>query len=89
MERYVYTYLLGINYLTQSNKLYVKIIKRFRFLESHWFVWTTQMSHLPLPIEYDNQLSWFRSQLRTTCNVEQSTFNDWFSGHLNFQIEHQ
>jgi hypothetical protein len=47
------------------------------------------MSHLPLPIEYDNELSWFRSQLRTTCNVEQSTFNDWFSGHLNFQIEHQ
>ncbi|CAF0769788.1 unnamed protein product [Brachionus calyciflorus] len=31
---------------------------------------------------------WFRSQLLATCNVEQSTFNDWFSGHLNFQIEH-
>ncbi|KAK1335789.1 hypothetical protein QTO34_003584 [Cnephaeus nilssonii] len=23
-----------------------------------------------------------------TCNVEQSFFNDWFTGHLNFQIEH-
>lgn len=28
-------------------------------------------------------------QLAATCNVEQSFFNDWFSGHLNFQIEHQ
>ncbi|KAG7245421.1 hypothetical protein INR49_010872 [Caranx melampygus] len=27
-------------------------------------------------------------QLRATCNIEQSFFNDWFSGHLNFQIEH-
>ncbi|EGW01529.1 Fatty acid desaturase 2-like protein [Cricetulus griseus] len=24
-----------------------------------------------------------------TCNIEQSFFNDWFTGHLNFQIEHQ
>ena len=23
-----------------------------------------------------------------TCNIEQSFFNDWFTGHLNFQIEH-
>lgn len=28
-------------------------------------------------------------QLRATCNVHESAFNDWFSGHLNFQIEHQ
>ncbi|XP_048463268.1 acyl-CoA 6-desaturase-like, partial [Rhincodon typus] len=27
-------------------------------------------------------------QLDSTCNIEQSFFNDWFSGHLNFQIEH-
>ncbi|MEQ2257628.1 Delta(12)-fatty-acid desaturase [Ilyodon furcidens] len=26
--------------------------------------------------------------LQATCNIEQSMFNDWFSGHLNFQIEH-
>ena len=31
----------------------------------------------------------FSPQLAATCNVEQSFFNDWFSGHLNFQIEHQ
>lgn len=28
-------------------------------------------------------------QLAATCNIEQSFFNDWFTGHLNFQIEHQ
>lgn len=28
-------------------------------------------------------------QLAATCNVEPSLFLDWFSGHLNFQIEHQ
>jgi fatty acid desaturase len=26
--------------------------------------------------------------LYATCNVEKSLFNDWFTGHLNFQIEH-
>ncbi|XP_071895073.1 acyl-CoA (8-3)-desaturase isoform X2 [Anas platyrhynchos] len=26
--------------------------------------------------------------LHATCNVNQSLFNDWFTGHLNFQIEH-
>lgn len=31
----------------------------------------------------------FFIQLQATCNVHQSLFNDWFSGHLNFQIEHQ
>jgi fatty acid desaturase len=46
------------------------------------------MSHLPMNIDRDYQKSWFRTQLMATCNVEQSLFNDWFSGHLNFQIEH-
>uniref|UniRef100_A0A3Q1NDB1 Cytochrome b5 heme-binding domain-containing protein n=1 Tax=Bos taurus TaxID=9913 RepID=A0A3Q1NDB1_BOVIN len=35
----------------------------------------------------ENQ-DWFSSQVLTTCNVEQSFFNDWFTGHLNFQTEH-
>ena len=39
-------------------------------------------------IDRDQELGWFRSQLQATCNVHQSWFNDWFSGHLNFQIEH-
>lgn len=60
-----------------------------RFLESHWFVWTTQMSHIPMDIDHDQpEDNWVTLQLKATCNVNQSLFNDWFSGHLNFQIEH-
>uniref|UniRef100_A0A3B3THZ4 acyl-CoA (8-3)-desaturase n=1 Tax=Poecilia latipinna TaxID=48699 RepID=A0A3B3THZ4_9TELE len=59
-----------------------------RFLESHWFVWVTQMNHIPMEIEYEKNQDWLTMQLQATCNIEQSLFNDWFSGHLNFQIEH-
>nr|AKG51660.1 fatty acid desaturase 2 [Oryzias sinensis] len=59
-----------------------------RFLESHWFVWVTQMNHLPMEMEHEKRQDWMTTQLLSTCNVEQSFFNDWFSGHLNFQIEH-
>uniref|UniRef100_A0A8C4XSZ0 Cytochrome b5 heme-binding domain-containing protein n=1 Tax=Falco tinnunculus TaxID=100819 RepID=A0A8C4XSZ0_FALTI len=59
-----------------------------RFIESIWFVWITQMNHIPMHIDYDKNLDWFSTQLQATCNVHQSLFNDWFSGHLNFQIEH-
>ncbi|MCJ8736162.1 hypothetical protein PDJAM_G00255730 [Pangasius djambal] len=59
-----------------------------RFLESHWYVWVTQMNHIPMDIEYEKHDDWLSMQLKATCNVEQSFFNDWFTGHLNFQIEH-
>ncbi|NXU15762.1 FADS1 desaturase, partial [Pardalotus punctatus] len=58
------------------------------FIESNWFVWVTQMNHIPMHIDYDKNVDWFSTQLQATCNVHQSFFNDWFSGHLNFQIEH-
>uniref|UniRef100_A0A7N8Y8L7 acyl-CoA (8-3)-desaturase n=1 Tax=Mastacembelus armatus TaxID=205130 RepID=A0A7N8Y8L7_9TELE len=64
------------------------LITFVRFLESHWFVWVTQMSHLPMDIDYEKHQDWLSMQLQATCNIEQSFFNDWFSGHLNFQIEH-
>ncbi|KAM9753034.1 acyl-CoA Delta-6 desaturase-like [Menidia menidia] len=59
-----------------------------RFLESHWFVWVTQINHLPMKIDHEGHREWLTMQLQATCNVEQSFFNDWFTGHLNFQIEH-
>ncbi|XP_030588310.1 fatty acid desaturase 2-like [Archocentrus centrarchus] len=59
-----------------------------RFLESHWFVWVTQMNHIPMDIDHEKRKDWLTMQLQSTCNIEQSFFNDWFSGHLNFQIEH-
>jgi len=66
----------------------IKLFFFVRFIESHWFVWVTQMNHLPMTIAKERNLDWVRMQLEGTCNVEQSFFNDWFSGHLNFQIEH-
>lgn len=59
-----------------------------RFLESNWFVWVTQMNHIPMHIDHDRNVDWVSTQLQATCNVHQSAFNNWFSGHLNFQIEH-
>uniref|UniRef100_A0A8C0AU51 Cytochrome b5 heme-binding domain-containing protein n=1 Tax=Buteo japonicus TaxID=224669 RepID=A0A8C0AU51_9AVES len=59
-----------------------------RFLESHWFVWVTQMNHIPMEIDCEKHRDWLSSQVAATCNIEQSFFNDWFTGHLNFQIEH-
>ncbi|KAL5457343.1 hypothetical protein EMCRGX_G034592 [Ephydatia muelleri] len=59
-----------------------------RFLESHWFVWATQISHLAKDVDFDKERDWASLQLNGTRNVEQSFFKDWFLGHLNFQIEH-
>ncbi|XP_038663585.1 acyl-CoA (8-3)-desaturase-like [Scyliorhinus canicula] len=59
-----------------------------RFVESNWFVWVTQMNHIPMMIDHDQKEDWLTMQLHATCNVHQSLFNDWFTGHLNFQIEH-
>uniref|UniRef100_A0A8C4UZZ8 Cytochrome b5 heme-binding domain-containing protein n=17 Tax=Neoaves TaxID=3078114 RepID=A0A8C4UZZ8_FALTI len=59
-----------------------------RYLESTWFIWVSQMNHIPMDIDYDKNKDWVSTQLHATCNVNQSLFNDWFTGHLNFQIEH-
>ncbi|XP_060119166.1 acyl-CoA (8-3)-desaturase-like [Heteronotia binoei] len=59
-----------------------------RFLETSWFTWVSQMNHIPMQIDYDKNVDWVSMQLHATCNVDQSFFNDWFTGHLNFQIEH-
>ncbi|TDH09608.1 hypothetical protein EPR50_G00088140 [Perca flavescens] len=66
----------------------VVFISFIRILESHGFVWVTQMSHLPMDIDHEKNQDWLSMQLQATCNIKQSLFNDWFSGHLNFQIEH-
>ncbi|KAE8606931.1 hypothetical protein XENTR_v10010931 [Xenopus tropicalis] len=64
------------------------LLNAVRFIESHWFVWVTQMNHLPMVIDHEKYKDWLETQLAATCNIEPSFFNDWFSGHLNFQIEH-
>ncbi|KAF6028047.1 hypothetical protein EB796_013634 [Bugula neritina] len=61
-----------------------------RVIESHWFTWVTQSNHIPMTIEKDEPTgrAWLLAQLKATCNIEKSFFNDWFTGHLNFQVEH-
>ncbi|NXX40601.1 FADS1 desaturase, partial [Tricholaema leucomelas] len=59
-----------------------------RLLESSWFVCVSQMNHIPMDIYYDKNLDWLSTQLKATCNVKQSFFSDWFTGHLSFQTEH-
>jgi len=59
-----------------------------RIFESHWFTWITSMSHLPMKIESDQNYNWATLHVTTTQNVTSDAFTDWFTGHLNFQIEH-
>ncbi|XP_041374315.1 fatty acid desaturase 2-like isoform X2 [Gigantopelta aegis] len=59
-----------------------------RMFESMWFTWVAQSNHIPMEIKPDEAEPWMVAQLRASCNVEPSFFNDWFTGHLNFQIEH-
>ncbi|CAF1634523.1 unnamed protein product [Rotaria magnacalcarata] len=50
----------------------------------------SQSNHVVTEVSYDDsELSWFQLQLKGTCNIIKSPLNDWFTGHLNFQIEHQ
>merc|ERR1719409_2460329 len=61
------------------------------YADGHWFVWVTQMSHLSMSIgKYKDipEHDWPSLQMNATCNVEGGLFNDWFTGHLNYQIEH-
>uniref|UniRef100_A0A7M4EVX3 Fatty acid desaturase 1-like n=1 Tax=Crocodylus porosus TaxID=8502 RepID=A0A7M4EVX3_CROPO len=69
-------------------RLTVLCVCLYRVLQSTWFTWVSQMNHIPMNIDYDKNMDWFTTQLQGTCNVHPSPFNDWFTGHLNFQIEH-
>ncbi|KAK2181952.1 hypothetical protein NP493_374g01029 [Ridgeia piscesae] len=60
-----------------------------RFIESHWFLFVTQSNHVPMEIDKDHQHDWPIAQTISTCNIAGSPFNDWFTGHLNYQVEHQ
>lgn len=35
-----------------------------RFLESMWFVWVTQMNHIPMHIDRDRNVDWVSTQVR-------------------------
>eukprot|EP01127_Copromyxa_protea_P006732 TRINITY_DN16723_c0_g1_i1.p1 TRINITY_DN16723_c0_g1~~TRINITY_DN16723_c0_g1_i1.p1 ORF type:complete len:441 (-),score=64.93 TRINITY_DN16723_c0_g1_i1:12-1334(-) len=59
-----------------------------RCFESMWFSWVVSMNHFPMHMNLDRKDDWVTSQLRSTQNVNPSYFNNWFTGHLNYQIEH-
>ncbi|KAL8170052.1 UNVERIFIED_CONTAM: hypothetical protein K2H54_062488 [Gekko kuhli] len=108
MVTFYIRFFLTYSFLLELKSLFA-LFFMLRFIESHWFVWVTQMNHIPMNIDYDKNVEWFSTQdllskdlwlqvclgrdefshhLQATCNVHPSFFNDWFSGHLNFQIEH-
>ena len=60
-----------------------------RLIESHWFTWSTQISHLSMAVDLDKRKDWASIQLAGTCDASSNWFSDWFLGHLNYQIEHQ
>jgi fatty acid desaturase 2 (delta-6 desaturase) len=67
----------------------IKLHFLIRLIEGTWFVIVAQSNHVVMDVSHDDSnLPWFRMQLKATCNIEKSPFNDWFTGHLNFQIEH-
>jgi len=59
-----------------------------RVLESMWFTWVTAMNHFPMEVDVDKNEDWVNSQLHATQNITSNSFMNWFTGHLNYQIEH-
>nr|XP_015194216.1 PREDICTED: fatty acid desaturase 2-like [Lepisosteus oculatus] len=42
-----------------------RVTPLLRFLESHWFVWVTQMNHIPMDIDYEKHQDWLSMQVQT------------------------
>lgn len=43
-----------------------------RFLESNWFVWVTQMNHIPMHIDHDRNMDWVSTQVRDSHSEDWS-----------------
>ncbi|XP_072164639.1 acyl-CoA (8-3)-desaturase-like [Diadema setosum] len=65
------------------------LLELSRVIQSTWFVWVSQANHIPMAVEHDDDSRhWVRLQMHATCNLNSSLFIDWFTGHLNYQVEH-
>lgn len=86
----MYTYHFILTYIAfRSIPACIAFWYFYRIAESAWFIWVAQCNHIVMDVHDDDKHdSWLHLQLRATCNMSKSTFNDWFTGHLNFQIEH-
>lgn len=51
--------------------------------------WIFALNHYMFPIIREkDERDWVMATLTTTQNTTNSTFLDWFTGHLNYQVEH-
>lgn len=41
-----------------------------RYLESTWFIWVSQMNHIPMNIDYDKNKDWVSTQVRISFLLE-------------------
>lgn len=41
-----------------------------RYLESTWFIWVSQMNHIPMHIDYDKNNDWVSTQVRILFLLE-------------------
>lgn len=49
--------------ITRCDTLFTCVVMNGRFLESHWFVWVTQMNHLPMDIDHEKHQDWLSMQV--------------------------
>ncbi|VTJ67477.1 Hypothetical predicted protein [Marmota monax] len=77
---------------SQPVKYGKKKIKYINYEKQHlYFYWVGLPLLMPVYFNLQSmQVMYLRRYwvVLATCNIEQSFFNDWFTGHLNFQIEH-
>uniref|UniRef100_W5MJF6 Cytochrome b5 heme-binding domain-containing protein n=1 Tax=Lepisosteus oculatus TaxID=7918 RepID=W5MJF6_LEPOC len=50
-----------------------RVTPLLRFLESHWFVWVTQMNHIPMDIDYEKHQDWLSMQVQTVLQTAPSS----------------
>jgi acyl-CoA 6-desaturase (Delta-6 desaturase) len=88
---YIRNYFLYYPYIGSLQGLF-QMYLGLRLVQSIIFTWVTQISHIPMEIILDRppspEFCWVKMQLQGTLNVAGGWFNDWFTGHLNYQIEH-
>uniref|UniRef100_A0A7M4EIU4 Fatty acid desaturase 3 n=1 Tax=Crocodylus porosus TaxID=8502 RepID=A0A7M4EIU4_CROPO len=53
-----------------------------RFLESHWFVWVTQMNHIPMEIDNEKHRDWLSSQVAGALRYISMFDLKYLSGYL-------
>jgi len=66
----------------------LKFLYATRVMECVWFFWISQTNHIPMDMGEDKAKPWLLLQLNAACDIQPFWFSDWFTGHLNYHIEH-